>query len=390
MRIAISTLIVRPFKSGSNEPYLVSLIKALRAEDHQNEYVLFVTPENIDLFREAIQGSNRYALKRVPGIGNYRIGRIFLDQLAIPLWSRSLGADVLHYPGTVASAIRMSRPRTVVTVHYDIDEIHSPSVTWIKRRYFKILMTRTKRVAKALIVPSTTFAAAFALRWQIPSSLLHTVYHGVETNDRNMPLAAENNSLLAKYGLRPGYILSVTSTLPHKNLIRLLEAYAIIRSQVDEPIQLVLVGNVNPQLVRSALEGWPTKKLRKSEEGIVLTGFLSHREVALLYRQASIEVTPSLTESSSMVVLEAIANGCPVVASDIPIHHEILGDAGLFVEPISPQMIADACLRLLRQPSLRRELIERGRRRAGHFSWKDTAKQTLNVYRAVCGESQDD
>jgi glycosyltransferase involved in cell wall biosynthesis len=380
---------VRPSKSGSNEPYLISLIKALRTVDYENEYVIFVTPQNIALFREVIKGSDRFVLKIVPRIGNYRLVRIFLDQLVIPLWSRSLGADILHYPGTVASAIKMSLPKTVVTVHYDVDEILSPSVNWMKRQYFKILMNRTKHAAKALIVPSATFASSFAMRWHIPDSLLHIVYHGVEKNDQNTMPAAENNSLFAKYGIRGGYILSVTSTLPHKNLTRLLEAYAMIRSQLCEPIQLVLVGNVNPQSVRSALESLATEKLPRPEDGIVLTGFLSHREVASMYRQASIEVTPSLTESSSMVVLEAIENGCPVVASDILIHHEILGDAGIFVDPFSPQMIAEACLHLLHQPSLRRELTERGRRRAGLFSWKDTASQTINVYRSVYRKKQD-
>lgn len=123
MRIAISTLIVRAGLRGSNESYLVNLVAALEALDSENEYLLFVTPQNAGSFTVS---NPRFRLISVPSWGYSRAGRILLDQFVLPFWARQLGATVLHYPGTLGSLVRLRSPEQVVTVHYDVDPAHAP------------------------------------------------------------------------------------------------------------------------------------------------------------------------------------------------------------------------------------------------------------------------
>ena len=127
MRIGISTLIVRPGYSGSNEPYLVNLVNSLLKMANGNEYVLFVTQKNRGLFER--NNDERLRLVEVPA-ANFRPVRIVCDQLVVPFLAKAYGIEVLHFPGTVGSVIPLQQPRRIVTVHYDIDETHAPSISW--------------------------------------------------------------------------------------------------------------------------------------------------------------------------------------------------------------------------------------------------------------------
>lgn len=380
MRIAISTLIVRAGLSGSNESYLVNLVAALEAADSENEYLLFVTPQNAGSFTVA---NPRFRMITVPSWGYSRAGRILLDQLVLPFWARRLGATVFHYPGTLGSLVRLRNPAQVVTVHYDVDPTHAPSVSRLKRAYYATLMRRTCETARAMIVPSRTFCETFGARWRIPAGKLKVVYHGVGAPRRDAASARESQDLLARLALAPGYLLCVTNALPHKNLPRLLEAYATLVSKMSCRAPLVLVGNIS----RSALRDWVVQLdaagIRVPIDRVILTGVVSRAQVQMLYQCAALMVTPTLTESFSLPVLEAMANGCPVVASDIPVHREVGGDAVLLVPPESPAGLSAACSALLTDDGRRDVLVERGLQRAAQFSWERTARATMAVYRSV-------
>ena len=380
MRIAISTLIVRVGLSGSNESYLVNLVAALEAVDSENEYLLFVTPQNAGSFTVS---SPRFRLITVPSWGYSRAGRVLLDQLVVPFWARRLGATVLHYPGTLGSLVRLRNPAQVVTVHYDVDPTHAPSVSRLKRAYYATLMRRTRETAGAMIVPSRTFGETFGARWRIPSGKLKVVYHGVGARRRDAASAREGYDLLTRLALAPGYLLCVTNALPHKNVPCLLQAYATMVSKMSCRVPLVLVGDVS----RSALRDWmgelDAADMRVPIDRVVLTGVLSPAQVGILYQHAALMVTPTLNESFSLPVLEAMVNGCPVVASDIPVHREVGGDAAILVPPESPDRLSEACCALLTDERQRRVLVERGLQRAAQFSWERMARATMAVYGGV-------
>ena len=380
MRIAISTLIVRSGLSGSNESYLVNLLAGLQAVDQENEYLLFVTPQNAPLFAVP---NPRFRLIHVPRWGSRRAGRIALDQLAIPSWAKRLGAAVLHYPGTLGSAVGLRRPKQVVTVHYDIDPAHAPSVTRLKRAYYATFMRRSRETASAIVVPSHAFGRDFAARWAMPVGKVHVVYHGVRADPGPQGHVQEGGRLLKELGLAPGYLLSITNALPHKNVPCLLEAYAMLALRKEHPVPLVLAGDIP----RGALQGWgqqlSARGVHVPLDRVILTGVLPYEKVALLYQHAGLMVTATLTESFSMPVLEAMINRCPVVASDLPVHREIGGQALILVTPREARGFAEACSHVLADPVQRRAMVERGVQRAAQFSWERTARDTMAVYRSV-------
>jgi alpha-1,3-rhamnosyl/mannosyltransferase len=110
---------------------------------------------------------------------------------------------------------------------------------------------------------------------------------------------------------------------------------------------------------------------------------LPYDKVALLYQHAGLMVTATLAESFDMPVLEAMINRCPVVASDLPVHREIGGQALILVMPREPRGFAEACSQVLADSVRRRAMVEKGLQQAAQFSWERTARDTMAVYRSV-------
>ena len=379
-RIAISTLIVRPGLSGSNESYLVNLVAALQHVDRDNDYLLFVTPQNAQLFTVF---NARFRLIHVPRWAHSRLGRIALDQLLIPYWAKRLRAEILHYPGSVGSALKLGRPKQVVTVHYDIDPLHAPSVGWIKKAYFAMAMRWIRKAASAIIVPSHTLGQSLLTRWGLPASKLRVVHHGVDTANGARRHRADDRHVLDRIGVTPGYLLSVTNALPHKNVPCLLEAYALLSEEFERAAPLLIVGDMSSSTLREWARGLASRGIRVPSDRIVVTGRLPSVDLQVLYEHAGLMVTPTLTESFSLPLLEAMVHGCPVVASDIPAHREIGGDAVILVDPGSPRQFADACAMVLGDPTSRAMLVKHGRERARGMSWDRTARETVAVYASV-------
>ena len=259
----------------------------------------------------------------------------------------------------------------------------------MKRAYVTHLMQRTCKVARYLVVPSAAFGEAFVARWGVPPQQVKVVYHGVEAARSSTfgPSDDHRRDELRQLGLEPGFILCVTNALPHKNVPRLLDAYRLLRSRgIDRP--LVLAGNISPDALREWLRQDAHAEVYR--DSIILTGFLPHGQVLALCRSAGVMATPTLAESSSMPVLEAMTSGCPVVASDIPVHREIAGSAARLVDPASSELLADALQQVLEEPAERGRLIAAGYKVAARFSWERTATEMVALFAQAAGVSGND
>jgi glycosyltransferase involved in cell wall biosynthesis len=374
-RICISTLVLRPGRTGSSEPYLVNLVRALRETNSDNEYVVFVTPQNEYLFGSS-DASCR--LVRTPVSVHSRAVRMFWDHAVIPMRARQMGAEVLHYPATVAAPMATGEIPQVVTVHYDLDSDHKMSIGLAKRLYYRAMVVQSCRRARAVVVPSQAFAASFATRWNVPIEKLKVVHHGVQVETAE--LSAPVRMSLERAGVVSRYLLCVTNALPHKNVLCLLEAYALLVRRLREAIPLVLTGAISDGAWRRWLRALADRAIQIPVASVIRTGFLGLSDTGALYRGAALLVTPTLTESFSMPVVEAMAYGCPVVASDIPVHREIGLDAPLLVRRGDASALAEACQTVLLDRETRDAMIARGLRRAAQFSWKRTAARMISVY----------
>lgn len=193
-------------------------------------------------------------------------------------------------------------------------------------------------------------------------------------------LGARQAAVLAKYGIRSPFVLGVGTLEPRKNLRTLLEAFALLPSRLASQFQLVLAGK----------PGWGTANLEKylrsyaKRSSLVLTGYVAEADLRALYASAGMFVFPSFYEGFGLPVAEALASGCPVIASTAPSLKEVAGSAAIFVDPESPpEEWSRAMVRVADSAELRHSLAIAGRERAGRFSWETCAQQTSEALRSV-------
>lgn len=167
---------------------------------------------------------------------------------------------------------------------------------------------------------------------------------------------------------------------PHKNLLRLLDAFKQFRERTRSETVLILAGREDPRYSQALHQHAATLGL--SQDGAVrFWGEVNETDLPKLYAAADLLVLPSLYEGFGLPILEAMASGCPVACSNNSSLPEVAGEAALMFEATDTSQIANALEQLATQPTLRAELRERGLHRASGFSWQRAAEQTLEVYR---------
>jgi len=185
-----------------------------------------------------------------------------------------------------------------------------------------------------------------------------------------------------KEGLPKEYVLFLGNLEPRKNLPTLLHAYRSLPRSLRDRFPLVIAG----------ASGWHTKELKKAlhlfpnDEKPILTGYVPQQLLPDLYRGASLFVYPSFYEGFGLPVIEAMACGVPVVASNTTSLPEVVGDAGILINPYHPDELKEAMSKLLEDPGYRKQMSEKGLKRAKLFSWEKCARGTLAVYEKATGE----
>lgn len=292
------------------------------------------------------------------------------EQQLLPRLAARAGADVLHSLGSTAPA--WGRFRRVVTIHDLIYRIHPEAHFGLRAKGMSVLVPLAARRSRRIIVPSQSTRDDLIRLLGTPAAKIDVVPEGVAVGSAT---AAPEEELRARYDLADrAVVLTASAMRPHKNLRRLLEAWALLP---DEP---------RPVLV---LPGYATEhenelRAHAAELGIPgdtrFVGWVSSADLAGLYRLASCFVYPSLYEGFGLPVLEAMARGLPVACSDRGALREVAGDAARIFDPESPRSIADAVGELLRDSALAARLSAAGLEQAGRFTWAETARATLRSY----------
>ena len=186
-----------------------------------------------------------------------------------------------------------------------------------------------------------------------------------------------------RYQLHDRFLLYSGNVKPHKNLERLIDAFARLRRQGIDDIKLLITGSEISRYatLRRAVHRYNLHK------HVRFLGFLSAETLATLYHLADAFVFPSLYEGFGLPPLEAMASGTPVLTSNVSSLPEVVADAALLIDPYDPVAIADGLRRILSDDAMRARLIRRGRERAAHFSWEESAGRVLSIYRQVAGQA---
>src|SRR3990172_3698861 len=339
MRIAIDTLHIIRGKSGSHEPYLRNLVQAIARLDDANEYFLLGTKPNAGYL--GVEGDN---FKKIvfPDFLESRPLRIAWEQLVVPFVLLKHRIDLVHFPGNTGT---MFAPcKHVVTLHIDLYPDQARSVHWIKLLYYQVMLRLTSARADRLVLVSHSLEPYANEELKIPKECMRVVYHGVHLAFGSSGSVEAVEAVKRKYGISGPYILTVTNPQRLKNLDRQLHAYANLRAKRAVCHKLVLVGPLGRQRIRESLvqaggEAWA--------DDVICTGHLPHDELPPLYGGASLFVTVSLSETFGIPLIEAMAAGVPVLASDIPPFREVLGDVGFMVNPLDVEDIEAGVVRLL-------------------------------------------
>ena len=182
-----------------------------------------------------------------------------------------------------------------------------------------------------------------------------------------------------RYQLHHRFLLYSGNVKPHKNLERLIDAFARLRQQGSDDVKLLISGSEISRYatLRRAVHRYNLHK------HVRFLGFLSTDTLAALYHLADAFVFPSLYEGFGLPPLEAMASGTPVLTSNVSSLPEVVGDAALLIDPHDPESIADGMQQILSDTALRERLIGLGRIRASRFSWESSVRRVLATYRRV-------
>jgi glycosyltransferase involved in cell wall biosynthesis len=209
----------------------------------------------------------------------------------------------------------------------------------------------------------------------IPNAASEELFHSVSDTERI-------HSVRKKYNVPEGrYFLSLHSMAPHKNVSHLVRCFhRFIRQEKKTDLALVLAGGLG----RSANEIRQALSLGKENlEHVHFTGYVEDQDLASLYSGAEAFAFPSLYEGFGLPALEAMQCGCPVITSNTSSLPEIVGDAGLLVDPRNPEELCQAMSKIEQSSSLASDLAEAGQEKARRFSWKRTVRETIDMYRYV-------
>ena len=360
------------YRSAGINWYIYHLLRCLPAVDPAISYTVFTS--------ESRYAGEGVALQRSAWPTHRPPVRILWEQVVQPGAVRRAGVDLLHGPAFVGPLF--SACPQVITIH-DLSFLRYPqNFRAGNRLYLRTLTRLSVRRARRLIAVSESTGQDLMRYYGLPPSRIEVVPNGVD--DRFRPWSeAEIADFRAKKGLPERFLLFVGTLEPRKNVAGLIQAYACL-PQPRPP--LMLVGG----------KGWLYDEIFARVEALNLSdevhfvGYVAAEDLPGWYNAALIFVYPSLYEGFGLPPLEAMACGAPVIAADTSSLPEVVGEAGLLVDPLDVEALAAAMNRLLTDRTLRDALRAAGPERAAAFSWQETARRTAAVYRrAVAAEGDE-
>lgn len=328
-------------------------------------------------FTQPISGVERYGrevFRRFPAnltvlLPQDRVRGVFghlWEQCYLP---RKIGNDGLLYSPANTGPILVKNQ--VVTIH-DVSVLDHPE--WFRSgfaRWYRFLIPRLVQRASAVITDSEFSKNRIIYQCQIPAEKIFPIPCGVDLEKfSSSPLEAHMEMIRRVYGVGQDYILSVGTIEPRKNIQMLVEAWKSIRESYA-PAVLVIAGGEK--------DHFRTGRLPQEEAGVLYLGRVPDALLPGLYTGARAFVYPSIYEGFGLPILEAMASGAPVIASNCTAIPEVVGNAGLLVAPGEVGSLAEGMARLLSDRPLQIQLAELGRDRAALFSWEATAERIWEV-----------
>jgi glycosyltransferase involved in cell wall biosynthesis len=374
MRIAIDIRRVNEFGIGT---YIWNLVRNLSQLDDRNEYLLAGTDKNFHELGPLSPNFKKFL--QSDKTGSWR------EQLSLSLALRKRNPHVVHIPHHDCPF--MMPGRLVVTIH-DCVHVKFPPENLSRLRRYE-LYWRTKRAvesASQILAVSNSTRDDLVNIFNLDASRISVVHNALDERFSPAENGADRKTVLERYQIHDPFILYSGRIRPHKNIHRLIEAFAVLKSELrdDEQyrnLKLIVIGDelsrhqyLRLTVVRSGVQ-----------QDVRFFGFVPNSILQVFYQSAVLFAFPSLYEGFGLPPLEAMASRTPVLASNTSSLPEVLGDAALLVNPENVFEIARGMKAILMEDALRSRLIERGMSHISKFSWTTAARQVIEAYKRAAG-----
>ena len=349
MKIAIDMSLTQGAPAGIGR-YSTSLAKTLKAIDLNDKYYFYRNPL---FFQRALWLQSWVPVKLV------------IDRI-----------DLFHATNLIAPLFAACP--VVVTIH-DLSSLLYPGSHTLSHRIHMSLIPASAKKARKIIVPSLSVKKELEEQLGVPQEKIAVIHEGVGEEFIIISDQVKLAKIKQKYGLPDKYILYVGTLEPRKNVEKLIEGFNSARKNM-EGYKLIIVGK----------RGWQDQTIfnkvtaLKLENEVVFLGYVPDEDLPALYNLAQAFVYPSLYEGFGLPVLEAMACGTPVITSNLSSLPEVAGEAGILIDPMNIEAIAEALQKVIAQKGLGADLRAKGLDRAKAFSWKVCAEKTLKVYQESC------
>jgi glycosyltransferase involved in cell wall biosynthesis len=377
MRIAIDIRKINEFGVGT---YIWNLVRNLAAIDSQNEYLLIGSHRNFHElgplpvnFRQLYQPEDE---------------TLWRHHITIPFALRRQNVDIVHVPHHEAPFFNPSK--LVVTMH-DCVHLLFPQEDSSKFQNYRSYL-KTKRVvesAKHVLAVSKSTKEDLINIFEVPESKISVVHNALDERFAFAHTPEERKHVLERYQLKDPFVLYSGKIRPHKNLHRLIEAFAVLKSELIEDdkyknLKLIIIGDelskhqyLRLTVIRSG-----------AQQDVRFFGFVPYPILRVFYQSAALFAFPSLYEGFGLPPLEAMANHTPVIASNTSSLPEVLDDAAVLVNPENVFDIARGMKLILSDDVLRQKLIQKGIEQVSKFSWKLAAQNVLQTYERVAASKR--
>lgn len=380
MKIGIDARWIIEQPSGIGQ-YTLNLIRALINLDTEGEYFLFFSKKTIyeSLEKELhISKSKNFKIVLFP----YSVFSI-RGQILLPLEIRRLKLDLFHSTNFMIPLFAR-KTKIVATIHDLIPFLFPEYAPRSKKSRFywlyKLLMQWIVRKADHLLVDSIHSYQDLIGNFDSAKGKTSIVTCGVDPSFKSLKENEKVFFLKNRWKIKGHILLYVGRQDPYKNLLGLVKIFDQL-SKKRKDVVLVIAGPLDLRYPQPMEE----IRMRKIQDKVVITGFLSQAELVELYNEASLFVLPSRYEGFGLPVLEAFCCGVPVIASNAASLPDLIGDAGIMLDPDQEDEWVKTLDRTLNDIELQNDLKLKGLKRLKNFTWNDSAKKLLAIYQEMAG-----
>ncbi len=378
VRVALD---VRRFNDFGVTTYLRNVVRTLGEVDHESEYFLIGNVERVK--REVGElPSNFHPVPFEDGEVTPRVYFEFRSTI------KRIGCDLVHVPHTFWRPLPVTCPY-IMTVHDLLDYMYRSQTRSGIGRVAHFYFTRLvmQRAAKLLAVSNFT-KSDIQRFFQIKPEKIEVVYNALDQYfAQGHTTSSERDIIAERYQVNYPFVLYAGRISPHKNVVRIIEAFSALKTELARDgrlpdLKLIIIGDEvskHLDLRRAVIKSGVQHDVR-------FLGFIPIDVLRIFYDAAKVFVFPSLYEGFGLPPLEAMAHGTPVIASNVAALPEVVGNAALLVNPENVFEISRAMYRALTDQELRDRMKEQGQLQAARFSWEDSVRQIVSIYKEVASQ----